>query len=170
MANKVRITYYGMEGEGRNLTEAKKDAGRKIERALSGYYDPILISAHGKSALVYRDQTGWGYSLLHPERAEEHESRSTTLYGSCGETQEEAERRARSHLAQNILTLGGPTGVEVIQNEQDRREHIQYCEFQYCYRAWKDSKLESNENKIHEMACRRQWPDGVEPWTWDGQS
>lgn len=59
MTAKVRITHYGMEGEGRTLTEAKCNAGQKIEAILSGRWEPRIVSAHGQARLVYRDPLGW---------------------------------------------------------------------------------------------------------------
>jgi hypothetical protein len=166
MAKKVRVTYYGMEGEGRTLTEAKADAGRKAERAISGTYTPLLISARGQSALVYRiPASGWWYTILRPEREQKQ-----SLYGTnSSEDRDWTERRARMHLAQNIFEFDGPTGLEVVKNRQDRKEHLSYLRFQYCYRAWREAG-ESNDNLCHERACYDKWPDGVEPWTWDGQS
>ena len=166
MAKKVRVTYYGMEGEGKNLTEAKKDAGRKAERAITGSYTPLLISADGHSALVYRiPASGWWYVILHPEREQKQ-----SLYGiSTGEDRDDTERRARMHLAQNIFSPNGPTGLEVIKDRRDRKEHLSWLRFQYCYRAWREAG-ESNDNLCHSRACHDQWPEGVTPWAWDGQS
>lgn len=39
MAQTIKITYYGMDGEGRTVKEAKADAGTKIEAALKGIKD-----------------------------------------------------------------------------------------------------------------------------------
>jgi hypothetical protein len=51
----VRVTHYGMDGSGRNVTEAKRDAGRKIEAALSGHYTPEVAARKGWAALVFRE-------------------------------------------------------------------------------------------------------------------
>ena len=97
MTQTARITYFGMEGEGRNLTEAKRDAGRKVEQALEGSYTPELIGDISKGyamLLVRQPKLGWESILLYP-------GKEGALYGSSGSdtTKEECERRARAHLA-----------------------------------------------------------------------
>jgi hypothetical protein len=94
----INLTYYGMEGTGRTLTEAKKDAGAKIERALSGDYSPRIIRRKGYAALVYREPSGWHYCCL----ANEHGLVRDDLPGSmyCG-TLADAIDSATFHVAQN---------------------------------------------------------------------
>lgn len=60
----VNITYFGMDGTGRTLTEAKKDAGRKIEEAMSGSYQPRVLASRGIAMLLWRDPQGWRSSTL----------------------------------------------------------------------------------------------------------
>jgi len=105
MVQSVRITYYGMEGEGRNLTEAKKDAGVKIERALSGSYDPSLLRRGKYLIFIWRMPDGWGYKfvdLQFPPPKEEESDRGITCYAIGGEDQDYKAvlNRALYHVAQ----------------------------------------------------------------------
>lgn len=61
MSQSVSITYFGMDGIGRTVTEAKRDAGAKIERALNGNYWPVMLSAGEHTYIAYRDPCGWNY-------------------------------------------------------------------------------------------------------------
>jgi hypothetical protein len=60
----VRVTYYGMDGAGRTVTEAKQDAGRQIERALEGSYEPTILASRGMAIMVWRDPYGWRASFI----------------------------------------------------------------------------------------------------------
>jgi len=158
----VTVDMAGLTGEGANKTEAREDLNRQIRDALDGPYYPTLISAHYKSALIWREPCGWAYALLHPERAhpETHDER---LWGNGNSYASftEADRAARRHMAQWIFEFDGATGACVIQDEDDRRDHRKWVEWQYCYKAWRDSKR--NDVDAHREACNRNWPEGVEP-------
>ena len=53
MTKTVRITYYGMEGEGSTLKEAKQDAGRKLEAAIRASSDPICITRQNDGMYLF---------------------------------------------------------------------------------------------------------------------
>ena len=92
----VRIDYYGVEGEGRTVTDAKRDAGRKIEAALAGSYTPEILVWRGYAILIYREPTGWCNRLIaDPERGIVEGRVWGTNYGS----KEEAVSYAQDHLA-----------------------------------------------------------------------
>lgn len=148
----VKIEYFGMDGQGRNVTAAKKDAGAKIQRALSGDYSPILIRAHGEGILIFREpKYGWGYTLIHPDTQGRLWSN-----GSNYDNQKEAERKARSHLAQIIFAHDGPDGSEVIKNKSDLAEHKGWIKWQRLYKRWANTG--APDKICHKNACR-----GLEP-------
>lgn len=60
----IRIDYYGVEGAGKTVKEAKLDAGRKIETMLKGDYVPEVIAFRGFVALLWREPYGWFSKLL----------------------------------------------------------------------------------------------------------
>lgn len=64
----VNITYFGMDGSGRTMTEAKKDAGRKIEQAMTGNYQPVMLQSRGIIIILWRDPQGWRYNIITDEK------------------------------------------------------------------------------------------------------
>jgi len=64
----VSIDYFGASGSGRNVTEAKKDAGRKIERVMRDRR-PRLVTYSGKrgeyASVIYADADGWMERTIH---------------------------------------------------------------------------------------------------------
>lgn len=69
--NKVTIDYYGMAGTGRNVTEAKRDAGEQIRKALDGDFTPSLIHWREYTVLVAREpKFGCGYRISHRKDGE----------------------------------------------------------------------------------------------------
>jgi len=62
---KVTIEYLGMPGSGATVTEAKRDAGRRIEEALEGDYSPIVAQWRDHAVLAFRHpRYEWGYRFL----------------------------------------------------------------------------------------------------------
>lgn len=98
MTQEVRITYYGMEGVGKNVTEAKRDAGSRIEEALKGDHEPVIIGDLARyAALLFRTpQHGWTYAVLAPD------TKRLCAHLGIGNSRENVERHARNHLA-NLL-------------------------------------------------------------------
>ena len=80
------ITYYGVDGHGRTVKEAKLDAGRKIERMLDGSYQPTWIEANGEVAILFRTPDGgWQAALKH------HDSDGLScIWGGDGDGSREA--------------------------------------------------------------------------------
>lgn len=160
MANKVRITYYGVEGEGPTMTEAKKDAGKKIEQMLDGNYTPHVISWRGNSYLIYREpKSGWHTKLIVCEgNIDDGE-----IYGTCGYcNRKEAILTAKYGLAQ----LGwnhedGQTIPEILGGTGKDREFLRWTEFQVRYKRAKDAGL--NDNDCHAYGCeaafREDWKE-----------
>lgn len=61
----VTIEYYGVSGTGRNVTEAKRDAGRKIEQALSRSVDVRCWRGH--TLVVAPTAYGASYVVCSPD-------------------------------------------------------------------------------------------------------
>ena len=71
----IKITYYGMDGEGPTVRAAKEDAGRKLETALrEAKHGVHLIAFAGIAAVVAYDvwQSEWGYRLINTEPGKFH--------------------------------------------------------------------------------------------------
>lgn len=60
----VDLTYYGMQGTGRNVTEARRDAGAKLQAAMEGSYEPELLESRGWVLVLWRDPHGWRHNTI----------------------------------------------------------------------------------------------------------
>ncbi len=138
----MQITHHGMRGTGRTLTEARRDAAQKIEQALSGTYDPVLLPLPDGDIMVgFRTPTeGWSYWFWRDGR----------LSGGCLcalPTREELERRMRRHAAQSTEDsryLEHPTCTA-----EDKRDFDEYRAWQHRYQAAKAHGLSDREARVY---------------------
>lgn len=130
MSQQVHITYYGMDGSGRNLTAAKQDAGRKIEAALTGNYNPELLSCRGMSILVFRQPSGWDHVIT----ALSNNPREGTLYaGGNYPTRQDAVNAAKNHLAQLAWECEDGVNPPIELDRNETREFKTWATFQLRY-------------------------------------
>lgn len=61
----VTVTHYGVSGTGRTVTEAKRDAGRKIERMMDS--SPQCYCWRGYSVVFYQSAEDGAYFLIRPD-------------------------------------------------------------------------------------------------------
>ena len=143
MAQTVRITYYGMEGEGKNVTEAKRDAARKVEAALEGDYSPEIIGDLTRYAvLLWREpRYGWGFRTI---------TATTTgrLYGSShGSSRMEVEKYARRHVADLLQDV-----TYIL--EKDREGIRDWHSKQEFQRKYQEARNEGHsDHEAHAIAC-----------------
>lgn len=110
----VQIDYFGMSGQGKNVTEAKRDAGEKIQRALKGDYRPIVLTLGAETMIGWREPTlGWFY-------ATSEQAIRDYRHNSGGQTREETENTMRHHLAQNAWN--GTNDTECLEFIHDKRK------------------------------------------------
>jgi hypothetical protein len=65
MSKTIRITYYGMDGEGPTVKAAKEDAGHKLAHLVAQTEEaPVIVAVEGVAALVAYTQQGWGHRLI----------------------------------------------------------------------------------------------------------
>ena len=138
MAKTIHLTYYGMDGAGATVREAKEAAGRKLTAAMDGFYTPAEAMVHGIRVLVWRAPGGWSYRLP--------ESFGSGFYDS----QAEALGRGCNHAAQNAWTIDVPDDggfVAAVPNltEPARRDLVSYFAWQRSYRALRGSGLSDAE-------------------------
>lgn len=158
MNHKIEIEYLGMTGIGGTLREAKLDAARKAERALSGDYTPRLLQFRDHTMLVFRDPTyGWCSRLLGEAGREDGQY---SLHGACGADHADfdaAIQRARYHLAQ-LGWDGEEDESPFIKHPTDQNEFRSWVGFQKRYRAWRDTG--ANDHEAHTQAGYGAWPPG----------
>lgn len=136
MSKQVTIQYFGMEGTGRTLTEAKQDAGRRIEKAVTGSYLPFVQSYRGQSVLVWRELERWQFRLL--TDYETGAVRDGFVYG-CGagqDTFDDVVKAAKYALAQTTWQPeDGDFPPDFLKSEDIRREFKSWAAWQLRYRA-----------------------------------
>ena len=152
-----------MDGQGATVKEAKQDAGRKIEQALSGYHFPsILTKTVGEvtyTVFVFRMLNQWGYSYI--KHGAEKDGRQ---FASANEdTEEDATRHAWRHIAQNEFTYqdDGRGWLEK-DDKAGLTELIYMAKWQHRMRAWK-SIGKSDEEARNLSSYPYPWPEGYTP-------
>jgi len=140
----VRIEYYGMPGEGRTLTEAKKDAGAKIERAMNANYTPKVIQWRGNMALIWMTPQGIEYSYVHE---------NGKLGGICsvsGWEPKTVERSCRMNLAQLAADVTSDEVPAILEGDKGQIDaYWDWVAFQRAYR----SSPEGDVSQKHQWAC-----------------
>ena len=151
----ITTTYYGVEGSGKTLREAKADAARQIEQALKGSYTPTIIAHRGWAHLIYREPTGWHYrNIVTPEGAREGQ-----VWGSRAATYEEAVAAVQSDLAQlGWQPEDGQTPPEFLKDRKQVSDFRSWTRFQLRYRKVRELGL-ADSNRCHEIACGWLPPD-----------
>lgn len=155
MSKTIRVKYYGMDGEGTTVTEAKKDAGRKITEALDGDYIPEILEWRGYAILVYREPEGWcSRTIADPEDG----IKAGCVYGNPSSTREETIQSARRHLAQ--MGWKPEDGFDLptfVTNRNDIADHYNWCKAQLRWRKARDAGLDAND--CHAYACKATFRD-----------
>ena len=129
MATQVSVKYFGMDGVGRNVTEAKRDAGRKIEAALEGHYEPTIYRDGAAAVMVFRNPLhGWGHTVLTDD---DGAIRAGRHYASMDDgTWDGAKQRALGHLAQLAWTEERGMDVPSYLPPEERGNYLT------CARFW----------------------------------
>lgn len=147
MSTKISLTYCGMPGDGRTVTDAKKDAARKIEKALDGHYTPTMMRAGDLIGFIWREpMQGYHYKIVRPD------TENGALFGNATGTGEESDTRraCARHMAQN---LGSYAGLERYLSPADVRDLDSYFAWQDRYAAFKAQGMTDQE--AHDSASNR---------------
>ncbi len=138
-----------------NRREACEAVKGMAVAALEGSYEPLAISAHGITVVVFRTPvTGWTYATLAPDGrfASGHVLRSDEAAN-----RDLAERTARRSMAQIIFTHDGPDGSGVLSHPEDLQSHRDWTSWQYRYREAVEAGASKDE--AHAIASRF-WREG----------
>ena len=95
----VTLEYYGVSGTGKNLTEAKRDAGAKIERALKNR-SPRLYRYRGAMLIVWTEPEGDCYRIVWPD------TRDGSVDHGCTMTRDNGDACGLKHLIDIMRTEG----------------------------------------------------------------
>ncbi len=95
----------GIEERGATQDEATASLFGALRASTVGDFTPVVIPFGGYIALVWRDQATWMYTI----RPDSVKGEIKSNFHSIGPKRDEAEARARVHLAQYVLDdmLGG---------------------------------------------------------------
>lgn len=147
----VTIEYYGFSGSGKNVTEAKRDAGRKIEAMANGTWSPEVIQLGENAMLVYRDQYGWHDMWLMLKG----NLRKEPFCGSCNDdTRQEAVTRAVFRLAceDPDMTEDHPIWERIPYHNNARQRKIDDWKRDRAFQTAYKAAPEDCEDK-HRWAC-----------------
>lgn len=143
----IKIEYYGMEGQGATVKEAKADAGRKLASLAKDVDNQAVIRVQGHTLILVRNSWSWSYHVISPDDPDGSMYSQSSGYS----TREEAEKNARRHLAQNLIFVASDHGASVIRDAHDYREHIEYVAWQLAARHAKT--ITDDSKAIHRWAC-----------------
>lgn len=148
----ITVDYCGVSGTGKNVTEAKKDATRRIEKALSGSYSPRMLTAGPYAVLIYRDPDGWRSVFCHDEQG----FRESIIGGTCYDSLRDAEKSVRHHLAALMADCTKVFTAEdvdpVCTDSRDRHEIARDQHFQRAYRWLVANHPELPHHAVHSLA------------------
>jgi hypothetical protein len=154
MAQRVRMTYCGMDGEGSTLTAAKQDAARQVERFLDEISEQKAGFIGKYFCLTYRTKTSWYYSIYHPGEPLDHFKRVAGHWCCSATDAEDAERCLRKHVAQWIYGETDDKGLALLEihNDKDRQSIAHWCDWQAAYRIARAQGM--NDQEAREAANR----------------
>ena len=109
------------EFTGKDREEATTALFTNIKTILSGDYIPTMIFHHGYVALVWRELSGWSYTI---RKATESGPVMSNIH--CIGAKEPTEAHARLHLAQYVLddVRHPEEAAECITDERDRHQFL----------------------------------------------
>lgn len=143
-------------------SEAKAKLTQRLWDALHGSYTPRVLRHGGWTAIIWRQPEGyqgdWSFQIIGPDDADGVRS----LYGNSGIANvREAEKRARASIGANLYTPEHPfAGLEIIEDEDDRRQYLSDASWQRRYRALEHA---SYDGRVHETASGYdRWPEHIE--------
>lgn len=127
----VSIEYFGVSGIGRNVTEAKRDAGRKIE-AMVDARKPRIVSWRGHAQMIWRGPEAWCSASV----CDAGELREDVSYQTHGiDDLEDVIRSCKRHMAQMAWKPEDGTACDLLADDRNEaRDFARWAEFQLRYR------------------------------------
>ena len=164
MTTNIRLTYCGMDGEGRTVTEAKREAADKLQAMVRRIRDGLSLVVCGPcAALVHPTAEGWAYSIVTDDGGKVRAG--GRLYGTTtGDDDREATiAQAAKHMCDNAWSIDIADDAAfaremlspyIAKRDLDRAvaEKVDRCAWQRRARAALDAGYSNSE--AHDMACR----------------
>ena len=146
----VYTNLYGAKGQGRNKTEAKKDAIATIEKTFAGQHSPIVFSWRNNIGLVWRETSQVLSALI----VNDGEIRSGQISSVCCHNCDidGAARSMRQHIAQLGWTFAdGESAPDILEDESEKDNFRRWARFQRKYRELRLAGVP--ETECHAQAC-----------------
>jgi hypothetical protein len=150
MSTKITLEYFGFQGQGATVKEAKQDAGRKIDALHQGTWEPVIVTWRGETVLIHRTLEGWLSRFLQHKDEPLKVSTGCQFHGT--DDLKAVIRSVQSHVVQLGWTFEDPIDLfpDFFTNEADRREAISYRQWQIAYRKFKAEG--HSDNDAHRLA------------------
>lgn len=139
----IKVDYFGFEGSGPTVKEAKADAAKKLMAFIKdAEHGPRFLKIEDYLIVTYRTYGTWAYRLFYP---------------GCGTgaecigmaTQEQAEKQGRHHAAQMASTIEN-VRTDFLIDPQQQQELIDYFAWQKRYREAREEGY--CDNDAHRIA------------------
>lgn len=141
-----------MTGSGQTAATAKADLESQIDTALTGTYEPRIVTHRGHSALVYRTPSGWQYALLREQVAE------SGIHG-VGFISSAASRERCLQSAAHLV-ISAASGPDDIYDDADIPAFLEDAELRdtliSCFRFYRAHRWAKNNGivgDLHRWAC-----------------
>lgn len=125
----ITVNYFGFDGSGKTVKEAKADAARKAQAFISdAEIGAKILKLDSAYAVISRACGGWQYQIIWPDGI------SGTVAVCMGESLKDAERRVRMHVAQVLCSIPDNPLNSLIVDKTDQAEYKRWFNWQCRYR------------------------------------
>lgn len=155
MSQQVTIQYFGFEGTGRTMKDAKLNAGNKILMLHEGSFEPVLVTWRGETALIYRTLTGYESKILQHDGAPLHMPLGCEMHSEG--TRKAVIKSVQQHIVQLGWRFEDPIDLfpDWFTDANDRKEAIRYRQWQLDFRKFRAEGM--SENEAHLAASEAMW-------------
>jgi hypothetical protein len=145
-----------LTGAGATVKEARVDLEAKVDAALAGSYDPVLISCGAYMAVIWRAPDGWYYRLR-----EFADVRATGLHEVAGGGNYDDRESCVQAAAFHVLDIGsGPDDFHVdadipafLAHPGKRSTLLSNARFHRAYAHARANGLGAGDDDWHRWAC-----------------
>ncbi len=142
----IHIEYYGVDGYGPTVKDAKADAGAKIAKAMKAEYTPYMLQLGEVTGLIHRSPLGYHTSVWVGQKSGDIYG---TMHGEC--TRGDAMKSMRRHMAD---VAGIDAEQAAVWFYKDREGLSYWKEKQAFQLAYKHGKAQGiPDSEIHAYAC-----------------
>ena len=142
----IALEYYGMRGEGPTVREAKADAGRKLQAAMTANYTPRIVAWGKTLILVWQTPHGVVSGHVRDGRI------SGTCWHGTHDDLDEVEEQMRYSAAQLEADVESDEWPGILPKGR-RREFASWVGFQRAWRHASEHLDQLKDYERHVWAC-----------------